>query len=82
MLQPPEFQLASKEHMHTTAMRMATDDMDKVIKSFRDGPQFMGKSAREQRREDLMAAAAPDIQLLDGTLSKGLVERLARLDSD
>lgn len=69
--------------MHTTAMRMATDDMDKVIKGFSDGPKF-GKSAKEQRREDLMAAAAPDIQALDmtGTLSPALVERLARLDSD
>ena len=68
--------------MHTTAMRMATDDMDKVIKGFSDGPKFMGKSPAEQRREELMANAAPDIQALDGTLSKGLLERLARLDSD
>ena len=68
--------------MHTAAARMATDDMTQIIKSFRDGPKFMGMSPSEQRRQELMANAAPDIQALDGTLSKGLLERLARLDSD
>jgi len=66
--------------MHTAAVKMATNDVSKVIQGFRDGPKFMGMSAREQRRADLIANAAPDIQALDGTLSKGLLERLARLD--
>lgn len=68
------------EHMHTAAVRLATDDVSQVIKGFSDGPKFMGKSPAAQRREDLMATASPDIQSLDGTLSKGLLERLARLD--
>lgn len=74
--------MARNDDPQTRAVRLATDDVSKVIKGFADGPKFMGKSPAEERRAELMANAASDIQALQGTLSKGLLETLARLDND
>lgn len=72
------------QHPHNDVVKMVSDDMTSVIQSFKDGPKFMDqtKSPSTEARLALVANAAPDIRALDGTLSKGLLERLARLDGD
>lgn len=63
---------------------MVMGDLQKVIDSFGQDTPFMSDSAsaRTQARRKVVDSAAPDIQALKGTLSNGLVERLARLDVD
>lgn len=68
---------------HTKATQMAMADMRRVIDSF-DIEPFMAdeRDPRTIKRERDIASAAPDLQALDGTLSKSLLARLARLDGE
>ena len=75
-------QLAGKRSIHSQAVDSATDDMQKVIKSFDDEP-FMGQSVsdRTKKRHELLANAAPDLQqMLSEGMPMSLVEKLARMD--
>ena len=69
---------------HSRAVDQAALDMQKVIASF-DADSFMSEksSPRTQKRRELLATMAPDLQQMqaDG-MPAYLLERLARMDKD
>ena len=72
----------AKMSLHSRAALQASKDMQHVIDSFDDVP-FMetSESERTQKRRELLANAAPDIQAaMERGLPAYLAEKLAKAD--
>lgn len=69
-------------HIHTAAVKLAHQDVQKVIDLFKDGPKFMQDpvSSRTQARRDVIANAPQHVQDLEAQgYTQEFVHRLAQL---
>jgi len=68
------------QHPPTNAMKMAGDDMKRVIQTFSDGPKFMDdtRDPRTIARHEAIANAPADIQALRGKVSDAVLHALSK----
>lgn len=72
----------SRVSEQTRAVLLATDDVNRAIRSFADEVPFMeeSRSRRSQRQKEIIANASPDLRALIGKYPMDFIERLARAE--
>ena len=72
--------MAKPKHQPTHAVKLAGDDLKKIIQTFSDGPQFMAdtRDPRTVARAAALANAPADIQALRGKVSDAALHAILK----